>query len=90
MSCRMLITGKVKIHPAIDEHLNEMLEKHCRCKRMNKQDYIAECIAKSLGIELNEHYMMDDSVYAKLKISEIDETISVLQNKRAEFETSIR
>lgn len=89
MSCRMLITGKVKIHPAIDEHLNEMLEKHCRCKRMNKQDYIAECIAKSLGIELNEHYMMDDSVYAKLKISEIDESISVLQDKRAKLEADI-
>ena len=89
MAYKSLASGKVKIHPAIDEHLNEILEKHCCCRKMNKQDFIAECIAKSLDIELNEDFMIDDSVYAKHKIREIDETISVLQDKRAEFEVDI-
>ena len=84
-----LSSGKVKIHPAIDEHLNEMVERHCCCKKMNKQDFIAECIAKSLDIPLNDDFMIDESVYAEHKIREIDETISLLQDKKAEFEVNI-
>ena len=89
MAFKNLSGNKVKIHPAIDEHLNEMIEQYCCCRKIHKQDFIAECIAKSLDIKLNEDFLIDDSEYAKHKIREIDETISILQDKRAEFEVNI-
>ena len=79
----------MKIHPAIDAYLNEILENHCNSIEMNKQDFIAICIAKELNVPLNEDFKIDKSVYVEYKIHEIDQTISALQDKKADLEVKI-
>lgn len=80
---------KVKIHPKIDIHLDEILDDYTRTVKIGKGDFIALCIAEKLGVELDHNYLMSDDDFKEYKINYIDETIERLEQKKAKLEQEV-
>ena len=81
---------KTRINPRIDTNLIRIMKKHCKCDKINEQDFIADAIAEKLNVPLNLNHMIDESTYAEHQIHEIEECINKLKKEKKSLEAKLK